>query len=162
MRYTQYKGVVEREYKKSLRKIMHEICVVEQLDSTQGAMRLGVAKSIFEYWRYFYRLDNQQRLFDQKVQELGKMHFLYVDEGRSKSLQQPLTNNEESSLAGFQEQVEKMMAYYHALHIESEGLALEAANLPLFEFVNELLQRYESGELRMEVMEKTQKANKKG
>src|SRR5690606_22713885 len=108
MRYTQYKGVVEREYKKSLRKIMYELCVVEGLDSVNGALRLGVAKTIFEYWRNFYRYDDHQRLFDQKVQELDKMHFLYVNEGKKQTLQEPLKRTEESSLGGFKEQVEKM------------------------------------------------------
>jgi len=151
MRYTQYKGVVEREYKKSLRKIMYELCVVEGLDSVNGALRLGVAKTIFEYWRNFYRYDDHQRLFDQKVQELDKMHFLYVNEGKKQTLQEPLKRTEESSLGGFKEQVEKMGAYYRQVHAESEGLAVEASNLPLFEFVEELIQRYEAGELLEEV-----------
>ncbi|MFP3423014.1 hypothetical protein R0K19_26980, partial [Bacillus sp. SIMBA_161] len=72
-----------------------------------GALRLGVAKTIFEYWRNFYRFDNHQRLFDQKVQELDKLHFLYVNEGKKEPLRQPLSHSEESSLEGFKEQVEK-------------------------------------------------------
>lgn len=157
MRYTQYKGVVEREYKKSLRKIMYELCVIEGLDSVNGALRLGVAKTIFEYWRYFYRYDDHQRLFDQKVQELDKMHFLYINEEKKENLQQALLHTEESSLSGFKEQVGKMTAYYRQIHTESNGLAVEASNLPLFEYVEELLQRYEKGELLEEVMNKSSK-----
>ncbi|MBU9673607.1 hypothetical protein KQ939_04950 [Planococcus sp. CP5-4] len=160
MRYTQYKGVVEREYKKSLRKIMYELCVVEGLDSIDGALRLGVAKTIFEYWRNFYRYDDHQRLFDQKVQELDKMHFLFVNEGRKQTAQEPLRHTDESSLAGFKEQVEKIAAYYRQVHVESEGLAVEASNLPLFEFVEELLQRYEAGELLKELMRNSPNAKK--
>lgn len=162
MRYTQYKGVVEREYKKSLRKIMHELCVVEQLDAVGGAVRLGVAKSIFEYWRNFYRFDDQQRLFDQKVQELDQMHFLYMNEGKKPKANTALKPIEESSLEGFQDQIEKMSAYYRMVQKESGGLAVEAANLQLFEFVEELLQRYQSGELREELNEKSLEENKKG
>ena len=157
MRYTQYKGVVEREYKKSLRKIMYELCVIEGLDSVNGALRLGVAKTIFEYWRYFYRYDDRQRLFDQKVKELDKMHFLYINEEKKENLQQELLHTDESSLSGFKEQVGKMTAYYRQIHTESNGLAVEASNLPLFEYVEELLQRYEKGELLEEVMNKSSK-----
>ncbi|WP_271854051.1 hypothetical protein [Planococcus maritimus] len=159
MRYTQYKGVVEREYKKSLRKIMYELCVLEGLDSVNGALRLGVAKTIFEYWRHFYRYDDHQRLFDQKVQELDKMHFLYVNEEKKESLQQTLLHTGESDLSGFKEQVEKMTAYYRQVHAESNGLAVEASNLTLFEYVEELIQRYEKGELLEEI---TNKSSKRG
>lgn len=162
MRYTQYKGVVEREYKKSLRKIMHELCVVEQLDAVEGALRLGVAKSIFEYWRNFYRFDDQQRLFDQKVQELDQIHFLYVNESKKPKANTVLKPIEDSSLEGFQDQIEKMSEYYRSVQKESGGLAVEAANLQLFEFVEELLQRYQSGELREELNEKSLEENKKG
>ncbi|WP_377278078.1 hypothetical protein [Planococcus dechangensis] len=162
MRYTQYKGVVEREYKKSLRKIMHDLCVVEQLDAADGAVRLGVAKSIFEYWRNFYRFDDRQRLFDQKVQELDQMHFLYVNEAKKPTAHTTFKPTEESSLEGFQDQVEKMTAYYRMVQKESGGLAVEAAHLQLFEFVEELLQRYQSGELYEELNEKSLEEIKKG
>ncbi|MGM0897804.1 MAG: hypothetical protein ACQEV0_07890 [Bacillota bacterium] len=151
MRYTQYKGVVEREYKKSLRKIMYELCILEELDAAEGARRLGVAKSIFEYWRNFYRFDAHQRLFDESIHELDKLHFLYVAERGKPSLQEPLAQGDPTSLEGFKEQVEKMAAYYRQVHAESDGLAVEAANLPLFEFVEELIQRYQSGELYNEI-----------
>lgn len=162
MRYTQYKGVVEREYKKSLRKIMHELCVVDQLDAVEGALRLGVAKSIFEYWRNFYRFDDQQRLFDQKIQELDQMHFLYLNESKKPAVQTVVKDDEERSLEGFQEQIEKMSSYYRAVQKESGGLAVEAANLQLFEFAEELLHRYRSGELHAELKEKSLEQSKKG
>lgn len=160
MRYTQYKGVVEREYKKSLRKIMYELCVVEGLDSVNGALRLGVAKTIFEYWRNFYRYDDNQRLFDEKVRELDKMNFLYVNERKKKNVQEPLKHTDESSLDGFKEQVEKMGAYYRQIHAESGGLAVEATNLSLFEFVEELIQRYEAGDLLEEIKKHSADAKK--
>ncbi|MDN5710578.1 MAG: hypothetical protein L0G95_14135, partial [Planococcus sp. (in: firmicutes)] len=153
-------GVVEREYKKSLRKIMYELCIVEGVDSINGALRLGVAKTIFEYWRNFYRYDDHQRLFDQKVQELDKMHFLYVNEEKKPTVIEPLQHTGESSLDGFKEQVEKIAAYYRQVNAESEGLAVEASNLPLFEFVEELLQRYEAGELLEEITKNSTNAKK--
>lgn len=160
MRYTQYKGVVEREYKKSLRKIMYELCVVEGLNSVNGALRLGVAKTIFEYWRNFYRYDDHQRLFDQKVQELDKMHFLYVNEGNKNTIAKPLQHADQFGLDSFKEQVGKMAAYYRQVHAESEGLAVEASNVQLYEFVEELIQRYEAGELLEEIMQKSPNAKK--
>ncbi|WP_232787052.1 hypothetical protein [Planococcus sp. MB-3u-03] len=53
-----------------------------------------------------------------------------------------------------------MTAYYRQVHDESEGLAVEASNLPLYEFVEELLQRYEAGELLEEIMKNSPNAKK--
>lgn len=147
----QYKGVVEREYKKSLRKIMHEICVVEGLNSSLGAKKLGVAKEIFVYWRSFYRLDRNQQVFDQTVSNLDQMKFLYLNEAKSIDLKRPLKHEGEQSLEGLEELVGRMVEYYKCVHAESDGLAKETGNLPLYEFVQELLEEYKSGRLLMEV-----------
>lgn len=147
----QYKGVVEREYKKSLRKIMHEICVVEGLNSSLGAKKLGVAKEIFVYWRSFYRLDRNQQVFDHTVSNLDQMKFLYLNEAKSIDLKRPLKHDNEQSLEGLEELVGRMVEYYKCVHAESDGLAKEAGNLPLYEFVQELLEEYKSGRLLTEV-----------
>jgi len=89
-------------------------------------------------------------------------HFLYMNEGKKPKANTALKSIEESSLEGFQDQIEKMTAYYRMVQKESAGLAVEAANLQLFEFVEELLQRYQSGELREELNEKSLEENKKG
>ena len=77
MRYLQYKGLMEREHKKSLKKIMYELCVEQQLGASEGAKKLGVARELFVYWRHYYRFEPRQILFDEIVE---KMTFLSVAE----------------------------------------------------------------------------------
>ncbi len=158
MKYTQYKGVVEREYKKSLRKIMYEICVVEGLNSSLGAKKLGVAKEVFVFWRSFYRMDRNQQLFDQAIDSLDQMEFLYLNEAKGINLARPLQHHTEKSLEGLEELVERMIEYYKFLHAETNGLSADTGNLPLYEFAQALLTDYKSGELLSEVESKKKKA----
>ena len=151
MRYMQYKGVVEREYKKSLRKIMYEICVVEGLNASLGAKKLGVAKEIFVFWRNFYRLDKNQQLFDQAVENLDQMKFLYLNEAKGVDLSRPLQHENEQSLQGLEELIERMVEYYKCKHAESGGLDVGAGKLPLYEFAQEVLADYKNGALLEEV-----------
>lgn len=159
MRYMQYKGVVEREYKKSLRKIMYEICVVEGLNASLGAKRLGVAKEIFVFWRSFYRLDKNQQLFDQAVDSLDQMKFLYLNEAKGIDLSRPLKHESEQSLQGLEELVGRMVEYYKCVHAESAGLSMDTGKLPLYEFVQELLADYKNGALLAEVKNQKEKAS---
>lgn len=159
MRYMQYKGVVEREYKKSLRKIMYEICVVEGLNASLGAKKLGVAKEIFIFWRHFYRLDKNQQVFDQAVDNLDQMKFLYLNEAKEIDLSRPLQHENEESLQGLEELIERMVEYYKCLHAESDGLAKETGKLPLYEFAKELLTDYRNGDLLEEVKAQSEKAS---
>ena len=158
MRYMQYNGVVEREYKKSLRKIMYEICVVEGLNASLGAKKLGVAKEIFVFWRNFYRLDKNQQLFDQAVDNLDQMKFLYLNEAKGIDLSKPLRHENEQSLQGLEELIARMVEYYKCVHAESGGLATETGKLPLYEFAQELLEDYQSGRLLDEVQNQRKKA----
>lgn len=157
MKYIQYKGVVEREYKKSLRKIMYEICVVEGLNSTLGAKRLGVAKEIFVYWRNFYRMDPHQQSFDHAVDKLNQMEFLYLNEAKNIDLTRPLKYENEQSLEGLEELVGRMVEYYKYVHAETNGLAAETGNLPLYEFGQNLIAAYKTGQLLKEVENQTKK-----
>ena len=151
MRYMQYKGVVEREYKKSLRKIMYEICVVEGLNASLGAKKLGVAKEIFVFWRNFYHLDKNQQLFDQAVDKIDQMKFLYLNEAKGIDLSKPLQHQDEQSLQGLEEIIGHMVEYYKCIHAESGGLAIDTGKLPLYEFAQELIKDYKSGSLLAQV-----------
>lgn len=79
MRYLQYKGLMEREYKKSLKKIMYELCVEQQLGASEGAKKLGIARELFVYWRQYYRFEPRQILFDETVQKLTYFSVAEVD-----------------------------------------------------------------------------------
>ncbi|AIY06128.1 hypothetical protein Plano_2163 [Planococcus sp. PAMC 21323] len=157
MKYIQYKGVVEREYKKSLRKIMHEICVIEGLNSSLGAKKLGVAKEVFVYWRSFYRLDRTQQLFDQTVDQMDQMKFLYLNEAKSIDFKRPFQHKNEQTLEGLEELVGRMVEYYKYVHAESNGLATDTGNLPLYEFVQEIVEKYKNGDLLNEAENQKEK-----
>lgn len=147
MRYLQYKGVVEREYKKSLKKIMHHLCVEKGLNAAEGAKELGVAKQIFVYWRNFYRFEKRQILFDETIQGLDQMESLYAEEAKRINLDKPLKYENEQSLDGMEEVVERMVDYYKLVHYKSKGMSTETAQLPLYKFTLELIGDYKAGDL---------------
>lgn len=154
MRYLQYKGLVEREYKKSLKKVMHEICVEQGLNASEGAKKLGLAKEVFVYWRHYYRFEKRQLLFDQTIEDLNSFQELYAEEAKTADLSKPLQYEGEESARGLEELIDRMVDYYKVLHYKSEGLSTEAAQLPLYEFSYGIVERYRDGELLKEVREK--------
>lgn len=83
MRYLQYKGLMEREHKKSLKKIMYELCVEQQLGASEGAKKLGIARELFVYWRHYYRFEPRQMQFDEMVEKLTYYSVGEVDESFS-------------------------------------------------------------------------------
>ncbi|TWT04905.1 hypothetical protein [Planomicrobium sp. CPCC 101079] len=147
MRYLQYKGLLERENKKSLKKIMYETCVTEGLNASLGAKKLGIAKEVFVYWRKHYRLEQRQILFDQTVEDIKKYKSLYADEAKSIDLDRPLLHQDEKSLQGLSEAIERTVEYYKYLHYKSEGLALETAKLPLYKFSRNVVDSYYDGKI---------------
>ncbi|PSL31637.1 hypothetical protein B0H99_11119 [Planomicrobium soli] len=151
MRYLQYKGLLERENKKSLKKIMYETCIVEELNASQGAKKLGVAKEVFVYWRKYYRLEKRQILFDQTVEDLDNLQSLYADDVKGLDMNRPLLYQGEKSLQGLEEVIERTVDYYKYLHFRSEGLSLETAKLPLYEFSKDIVHTYREGVLENEL-----------
>ncbi|TWT27932.1 hypothetical protein [Planomicrobium sp. CPCC 101110] len=146
MRYLQYKGLLERENKKSLRKIMYETCVIEGLDASSGAKKLGIAKEIFVYWRKHYRFERRQMLFDRTVENIGNYKSLYAEEAKkNESDRHPRQG--EKTLQGLEEAIDQAVDYYKYLHYKSEGLALETAKLPLYEFSKNVVINYRDGAL---------------
>lgn len=151
MRYLQYKGLLERENKKSLKKIMHETCVIEGLNASQGARKLGVAKQIFVYWRKFYRFEKRQILFDQTVEDIKNLKLHYAEEITHLDLNRPLEHQEGESLEGLEEAIERTVEYYKYVHYKSEGLALETAKLPLYKFSKNVIDSYRENSLLKEL-----------
>lgn len=156
MRYWQYKGVIEREYNKSLKKVMHELCVEQGLNAVEGAKKLGLAKEIFVYWRNYYRLEKKQLLFDETVKDLKNLQGMYEEEVKNNDLKRPLLHEGEESVDGLEELVERMVEYYKNIHHESGGLSPKAAKLPLYEFSYEVVEEYRDGKLLEKVKEFSQ------
>ncbi|RNF38404.1 hypothetical protein [Planococcus salinus] len=153
MRYWQYKGVVEREYKKSLKKVMYELCVEEGLNAAEGAKRLGLAKEVFVYWRNHYRFEKKQILFDETVKDLKHLQSRYEDDVKNVDLKRPLLHEKKQSVEGLEELVERMVEYYKVVHHKSGGLSTETAKLPLYEFSYEVVGEYRNGKLLEKVKE---------
>jgi hypothetical protein len=147
MRYLQYKGLLERENRKSLKKIMYETCIVEGLNASHGAKKLGIAKEVFVYWRKYYRFEKRQILFDQTVEDIKSLKDLYADEAKDVDLKRPFAHQEEKSLQGLEEALERTVEYYKYLHYKSEGLAIETAKLPLYEFSKNVVGSYRDGSM---------------
>ncbi|TAA73224.1 hypothetical protein [Planococcus salinarum] len=151
MKYLQYKGVVEREYKMSLKKIMHQLCVTENLNAVEGAKKLRIAKEIFVYWRQYFRLEKRQILFDQTVEELAEMHSIHFAELESSDTNQRAGSPQSGSLEELEDVVDSLIKYYEYIHYTSEGLSLKTAKLPLYKFSRSVISDYKNGELEKEL-----------
>ncbi|MFD1031248.1 hypothetical protein [Metaplanococcus flavidus] len=149
MKYQQYKGVVEREYKMSLRKIMQQICITEGMNAVEGAKKLGIAKEVFVYWQGHFRFQKRQILFDQTVQELVEMESLYSKEPKRKEM--PRMPESSDSLDDLEDVVGSLIEYYKYIHYNSEGLSLKTAKLPLYEFSKSVIRDYKNGNLIKEL-----------
>lgn len=138
MKYHQYKGVLEREYKMSLKKIMHQLCVVENLSAADGAKKLGIAKEVFVFWRHYFRLEKRQILFDQKVQELTGLKELDSTEveGEREAAGKRLLDSD--SLDSFEDVIYSLIEYYKFMPYTSEGKTGDKAKPPLDEFSKSL------------------------
>lgn len=151
MRYLQYKGVVEREYKMSLKKIMYQLCIIENRSAVDGAKKLGVAKEIFVYWRYYFRLENRQILFDQTIEDLAGLQSMYADDVKARREKGKIEDSPTDSLEEFEDVLEGLIEYYKYIHYTSEGLSLKTAKLPLYAFSKSVIADYKDGQLQKEL-----------
>ncbi|WP_033543086.1 hypothetical protein [Planococcus sp. CAU13] len=151
MRYLQYKGVVEREYKMSLKKVMYQLCVTENLNSVEGAKKLGIAKEIFVSWRRYFRLEDRQILFDQTVEGLMQLKNLYPEESANFDARQTVASAPANTLEDLEDAVDGLITYYKHIHYTSEGLSLKTAKLPLYKFGKAMVADYRRGELVKEL-----------
>lgn len=138
MKYHQYKGVLEREYKMSLKKIMQQLCVVENLSAADGAKKLGIAKEVFVFWRHYFRLEKRQILFDQKVQELTDLMSLDSTEVEGEREAGGKKSLDSAPLDSFEDVVYSLIEYYKFIPYTSEGKTGNKAKLPLDEFSKSL------------------------
>lgn len=131
MKYHQYKGVVEREYKMSLKKIMHQLCVTENLSAAEGAKKLGIAKEVFVFWRHYFRLEKRQILFDQKVQELTDLETLDSSDAERKKTARGKGSLDPKSVSSLEDVICSVIEYYKFMYYSGEGMEGKRAELPL-------------------------------
>lgn len=147
MRYLQYKGLIEREYKKSLKRIMYDLCVEKELNASEGAKTLGIAKEIFVYWRHHYRFEKKQLLFDQTVKDLDNFQEVYAEDVKTINLPHNTEIEDEESIQDLEEVIVHLIDYYKYLHNKNSDMPLETSKLPLFEFSHNVVERYRMGDL---------------
>lgn len=155
MRYLQYKGVVEREYKMSLKKIMHQLCVTENLNAVNGAKRMGIAKEIFVYWRRYFRLEERQLLFDQTIDDLMESQTPFGGEANYDNAKPDIANPPSNTIDELEDVVDALIRYYKHIHYTSGGLSLQTAKLPLYEFSKTVLVDYKNGDLVKELQKES-------
>lgn len=151
MKYVQYKGVVEREYNMSLKKIMQQICVTEGMNAAEGAKKLGIAKQVFVYWRQYFRLEERQIFFDQTVDELLQLKSRYSEEAENTTENETAGLSPQNTLEDLEGVVDVLIKYYKYIHYSSEGLSLKTAKLPLYKFSKIMIADYKKGELSKEL-----------
>ena len=151
MRYLQYKGVMEREYGMSLKKVMYQLCVTENLNAVDGAKKLGIAKEVFVYWRHYFRLEERQRLFDQTVNDLMYMKNTYAEEVLDPEAGERSLSFSGDSVDDLEDAVDGLIKYYKHIHYSSEGLSLKTAKLPLYKFSKAVIADYKNGGLAKEI-----------
>lgn len=151
MRYLQYKGLMEREYKKSLKRIMYSLCVEKGLSASEGAKTLGVAKEIFVYWRQYYRFEKKQLLFDQTVKNLDNFQEIFAEDVKTINLHSNLENEDEESIQDLEEVIVHLIDYYKYLHYKNSDTSLETAKIPFFEFSHNVVESYRMEDLSDEV-----------
>ncbi len=147
MRYLQYKGLIEREYKKSLKRIMYDLCVEKELNASEGAKTLGIAKEIFVYWRHHYRFEKKQLLFDQTVKDLDNFQEVYAEDVKTINLPNNSEIENEESIQDLEEVIVHLIDYYKYLHTKNSDMTLENSKLPLFEFSHNVVERYRMGDI---------------
>lgn len=147
MKYLQYKGVVEREYKMSLKKIMYQLCVIENINAVEGAKKLGIAKEIFVYWRRHFRFENRQLLFDQTIDDLTNLQHDHKGRTGKSQLRSLSATPPSDTIDELEDVVSELISYYSYIDYVSEGLSLHSAKLPLYEFSKSVIADYRNGEL---------------
>lgn len=80
MKYNAFKSAIESKYGTSLKMLMYETCVTEELNAVEGSKKLGITKEVFVYWRHYYRFEESQRLFDRAIEDLKDKQSFYTEE----------------------------------------------------------------------------------
>lgn len=145
MRYLQYKGLIEREYKKSLKRVMYGICAEKELNASEGAKELGVAKEIFVYWRHYYRLEKKQLKFDRIVQDLDDFQEIYAQGIKTINLKNIKELEDEESIQDLEEVIVHLIDYYKYMHYKKTGIVHESVKLPIAEFGHSVVENYRKG-----------------
>lgn len=146
----EYQDFVETNFKKPLREVMYELCVLKNVVPIEGAHILGVPKEIFIYWRNDFRFGPDQLRYDQAERIDKRNRNLYRDQLQGVDLTRTFLYKEEKSLEGFKEIIERYLELMKMKKINqsSDGDELQInLKIACLEYTLNLLDSYYSEEL---------------
>ena len=146
----EYQELVERNFGKPLKEIMHELCVVRDLVPLEGAHILGVPKDIFIYWRTEFRFGPNQLRYDCAERIIERNLKLYQEQLNGIDVKRPFFYYEEKSLEGFKEIVERYLELTKMKRLSHDSNNDEMQNdirIACLEYTLNLLNSYDEGEL---------------
>jgi hypothetical protein len=105
----EYKEQIEKRYGKPLKEVMYELVVDRNLDQWDGSKELGISKELFVKWRTEFRLGPYQRSADLDEKRQTEKIAQYKEELKSIDLNREFIYQDEESLRGFKEIIERML-----------------------------------------------------
>ncbi|MBP1895961.1 hypothetical protein [Paenibacillus lactis] len=105
----EYKEQIEKRYGKPLKEVMYELVVDQNLDQWDGSKELGISKELFVKWRTEFRLGPYQRSADLDEKRQTEKIAQYKEELKSIDLNREFIYQDEESLRGFKEIIERML-----------------------------------------------------
>ncbi|WP_025113693.1 hypothetical protein [Lysinibacillus fusiformis] len=103
-----YKIIVEEKFGKSLKEIMHEVCVEKKLEKWEGAEFLGVPLKTFTAWRSKFRYGPMQMKADRAALKSSEAMEKYKNEIIEIDLSRPF-EHEGNSLKAYKELIERSL-----------------------------------------------------
>ncbi|WP_268627542.1 hypothetical protein [Paenibacillus alvei] len=100
---------IEKEYGKSLKEVMYEMVVERNLNQWDGSEELGISKDLFVTWRTQYELGPMQRAAKKAEQHRNETIKTYKDELEDVNLKREFIYQNEFSLRGFREKIERLL-----------------------------------------------------
>lgn len=105
----EYKEQIEKRYGKPLKDVMYEIVVERNLDQWDGSKELGIPKDLFVIWRTEFRLGPYQRSADLAERKHIEKISQYKEDLKNIDLKREFIYENETSLRGFKEIIERML-----------------------------------------------------
>ncbi len=151
MTNTEYQEIIEKKYQKSLKEVMYDLCIKQDLIPAEGARILEVPEETFKYWRNHFRFGPLQWRCDRAEEQREKRNQEYREQLQNVDILRPFKNSDRISLEGFKEYIERYIELLKAKQIinNDTGLSDTAFFLEIisFEKMQVFLEKYISGQL---------------
>jgi len=146
----EYKKMVEQKFNKPLKDIMYELCIERGLEKWDGAKVLGIPIDTFVKWRTNYRFGPDQYRADMAEKKIFESINNYKKELKNIDLKRELVFQNEVSLRGFKEIVERMVELKKSELSNDTMLSDDWGflNINILNSINKYVEQYENGSLQ--------------